>query len=383
MPNVRTRKRQRITCDEEERRRRGYEVETYFRFAVEDGQPRVIEADVSAGGDALFRITYGPAATLLRVNNGWRSAGQPGFLVDFESGEVVDPGQSRPATAPARRELENVRLTVYGTQNILLLRILQSSLQHDENAQTSLQYALQRGCELEFQLEESELAAERIGAGEHRAIIMYESGEGGAGVLRRLVEEPDALARVARRALDRCHYDGEGNDLRPECEAACYSCLMSYANQLDALRLDRRSIQQTLLELASSVVFPRFGGRSWTEHLAWLRSLTDSRSELERRFLDALAEGHHRLPDAAQRAIDDPRCIPDFFYSPNICVFCDGSVHDEPGAKERDSTVRAGLVARGFRVVVIRFDALLTTQLVRHSDIFGRVAGTADGPPSG
>ena len=371
MPNVRTCRRERITSDEEERRRRGYAIETFYQFAPQADGARLQEADVVADGRLWLRLVYAPAATLLRVNHGWRMARQPGFSVDFASGKLIQDGDLKELPTNPSQRLERVRLAVQDTQNLLLIRAAAPDLFQDRTFETTFQYALQRGLEQVYQLEEDELAAERIGREAQRAILLYETSEGGSGVLRRLVEEPNALAEVARAALERIHYDARGNDRRPECLAACYECLMSYNNQLDALFLDRRRVLPMLLNITHSRTLPRVGGRSRDEHLAWLRSLTDERSELERRFLETLAAGGYRLPDDAQKEIPEPRCTPDFFYAPDVCVFCDGAVHDESEQRQKDAALRQELVRRGYRVVAIRHDQDVLAQIRAHPEVFG------------
>jgi replicative superfamily II helicase len=376
MPNVRTRRRERITCDEEERVRRGYRVSTHFHFAPgPGGQPRKVSAVVQdEAGHPLLRLVYGPAATLYRINHGWRNRPpSEHFVVDLERGEFWgsvpenEEPEEGPGQAPARRDV--VRLAVRDTTNLLLVYFLEPAWQGDEDFMATLQYALQRGVEGIFQVEEAELVSERIGEGNFRAILYWEAAEGGVGVLKPLVQDPGALAAAARAALERCHLAEPAEE--EKCARACYRCLLSYTNQPDHRRLDRHLVKEALERLASGRTYLETAGRSYEEHYRWLRSLTDSRSELERRFIDHLYETGRRLPDEAQKPLADYLAIPDFFYAPNVCVFCDGAVHDEPAQAARDEEVRAELKELGYRVVAIRYDRDLEEQIRAYGDIFG------------
>lgn len=374
MPNAKTIRRDRITCDEEERMRRGYKITTHFRLAPgAGGQPRLTEAEVGCEASRpLLRIAYAPTATLFRVNHGWKR-NPVGFRVNMEDGSINPSEQEEPATTMGQVAI--VRLYVAETDNLALV-YPPAEVQNDLPRLASLQYALQRGMEQFFQIEESELASERIGEGDRRAILYWEAAEGGAGVLRRLVEEPTAIANVAKAALERLHFDPDSlKDGRADCARACYECLLSYRNQPDHYLLDRHLVAELLRQLAASRATPHRQGRDYEAHYAWLRSLTDSRSELERRFLEHLYRTRRRLPDEAQKALAEVNTIPDFYYADtHACVFCDGAVHDEPAQRERDRQVRAQLRDYGYRVIVIRYDGDLEAQIAQYPDVFGEPA---------
>ena len=115
--------------------------------------------------------------------------------------------------------------------------------------------------------------------------------------------------------------------------------------------------------------------RDYPTHYQWLRSLTDGRSELERTVLDHLYQTQRRLPDYAQYQAPNAMAVPDFFYKPNVCVYCDGTVHDEPQQRAIDEASRRELKALGYRVIVLRYDADLEAMLTQHADVFGQPGG--------
>jgi len=369
MPNVRTIRRDRITCDEEERRRRGYETTLHYRFAPGGGgRPSILES--SAGADPeqpLLRILFAPSAELYKVNHGWRASPDKGYAVDLITGEINPAMENTPEENVAR-----VRLYTRTSDNLLLV-YPPPAIQQNGRAMASLQYALQRGMEQLFQVEESELASERIGDGQHRAILFWEAAEGGVGILRRIVEEETLVARLATAALERLHFDpATGEDRNPDCSQACYECLLSYRNQPDHRSLDRHAVVDVLRTLTGARTFRRHAKRDYEQHYQYLRKLTDSRSELERRFLEHLYTTRRKLPDEAQKALVELPTVPDFYFaSSHACVFCDGSVHDSPEQMARDNELRQQLRELGYRVIVIRYDKDLEDQIRTYPEVFG------------
>ncbi|MBC7327869.1 DEAD/DEAH box helicase [bacterium] len=384
MANVRANRIEKITCDDEERIRRGYDIQTYFRFPP-NKETRILEATVYFKKEPILKLTYAPTTTLYLCNFGWKKGGSQGFRVNLETGEWVrdETFLQMRGTSQSGDKFARVALYVQGTQNVLFIHPLKDELRTNESVLTSFQYAIQRGIEDFYQLEESELASQRIGDKEERKILLWEASEGGAGVLRRLIEENDAIANVARSALERCHFlpqNGGWVDNNENCDSACYACLLSYSNQRDALLISRHSVKQILEMLLESKTEIE-SQLSREEQLKWLRAVIDPNSELEKKFLDVLEHFHYRLPDDAQKLIPlspDAReelhqdhCSVDFFYNPNICIFCDGTVHDEPAQREKDSIIRNDLRLRGYRVIVIRYDEDIKSRLEEYPEVFG------------
>ncbi|MCY4080256.1 MAG: DEAD/DEAH box helicase [Caldilineaceae bacterium] len=363
---VSTRRAMRITSDEEERQRQGYEMITTLRFAQESGHPKVEAAAIQDNDETILELKYGSASTLWRVNLGWRRRQEKtiyGFSIDANTGEWTKDAQAPTDAEDDKvtdgKSVERVTPFVEDTRNVI---IIQPKIDLSQAAMISFQYALKRGIEQEYQLEEAELAAEPLPDRDTcNAILLYEAAEGGAGVLTRLASDPDAIPRIARKALEVCHFSSNSGgwensaDLRDEdqeCEAGCYRCLLSYYNQLDHKWIDRQNPEMIdlFLRLArgqrKNLEAPLSADDTFDE------MMNASESNLEQEWLNFLKENDYHLPDRAQPTLQDYGTRPDFAYTDHqTLIYIDGPHHNVQTRQDLDADITRRLEDAGFTVV--------------------------------
>ena len=86
------------------------------------------------------------------------------------------------------------------------------------------------------------------------------------------------------------------------------------------------------------------------EHIAQLKARCDS--DFEREWLDFLETHNLRLPDAAQRRLEEDRTKPDFLYTnQGVAVFIDGIHHKYKDVQAHDRQVTALLEDAGYTVI--------------------------------
>ncbi len=368
---VYTRRRERISSDEEERRRAGFRLVTSYRFRDHGERPGRRDAIVSDDRGTLATLTYGDSATVRITNIGRLRAAENeplGFWLDPADGRWMNERDAAEASGDSsempvvdadgneKRRKKRVIPYVEDRRNILVVKLAEAL---PEATALSLMYALERGIEAAFELEDAELTSELLppDKGDRDRMLFTEAAEGGAGVLRLLQADPTALRQAVKAALDICHFTQDGTDRggphpdRP-CARGCYDCLLTYGNQSDHGAIDRHSVRDLLVRLAGVTVLTTGRGESRTEQLE--RLIAQSETGLEARLIKFLKERGLRLPDEAQTFVSEALARPDYVYrlrGANVAVFVDGPVHEYPVISERDREAEDRLLDKGWEVV--------------------------------
>jgi DEAD/DEAH box helicase/MrfA Zn-binding domain/Helicase conserved C-terminal domain len=267
--NVEAAPTERITANDEERVRQGFDIQTVFAWPKKDGQIQVTNAEFKCDETSLLGLQYANSAEISRLNKGLRRRKDQtvfGFNIDPRTGYWAKSENEETETDPPPDVVKPVRIVpiVRDRKNALLFRFKRPD-DFDPSTITTVQHALLRGIEVVYQLEEGEILGEPLPARDNRrAILAYEATEGGAGVLTRLMDDPEAISEVARTALELMHFEnidaavsaGDAGQLTEKgdeaCVRGCYRCLLSYFNQPDHEQIDRSSGETTqlLIDLA-------------------------------------------------------------------------------------------------------------------------------------
>jgi len=391
LENVSTRRVDRISSDEEERLRQGFEIKTGLRWAESRGAPVFRVGSTQLASETKIKLTYGHTATVWRVNYGLNRREERddrGFWLDVERGYWVaspfEKDEGKPATEaadPASAKREKVIPYVEDRKNCLMVEITPVP---ELKILASLQAALKHAIQVVYQLEDNELAAEPLPDRlKRRQLLFYESAEGGAGVLRQLIDDEDALAEVAKKALEICHFDAAGVDQKHAprakeiCEAACYDCLLSYSNQFDHAVIDRHAIKDFLLQLTRAKVKRSSASETPEDQYARLRVACES--GLEKQWLEFIEKHRFRLPTHAQRRDPVVGSRPDFTYDlpgSHVAIYVDGPVHDFPERAARDVQIRERMEDEGWLVVRFHHAEEWLAVAQKYPSVFGCPTGS-------
>ncbi|MFF7352745.1 protein kinase [Streptomyces filipinensis] len=380
---VYTTPRERISSDEEERRRAGFRLETSYAFQDHGARKGRLTSHVAdAGGAPVLDLDYGDSATVRITNLGrvrdkegepdgyWLDLGDGRWLNDRAAADAIE-GTGMPVVdedGNEKRRKKRVLPFVEDRRNILVVT-LEEPL--PEPVALSFLYALERGIEAAFELEDSELTAELLPPddGPRRRMLFTEAAEGGAGVLRRLQHDKDALAEAARTALEICHFDrktgkDKGGPAHGEkCARGCYACLLTYANQTHHRQLSRHAARPLLVRLADARTEREDRGESRSERFRRLapRTENDSPTPVEADLAALVAQGDllgwlrakgYRLPDEAGVLVPEAGACPDLVFrldGAHLAVFVD--VHGHTADSTRD-------VEAGYRLEDAGWDVL-------------------------
>lgn len=368
MPDMVATSKFRITADEEERQRRGFKVEPYYRkgkkirrFHLKNKNKTLAEMTFERNGKIVF-INYGPNPSapgetvhpfnFCKVCNQWLSPHE------IEKHYSTDSSSKKrcPQGGKITDLIENVSLNVQTLHDVITFTLPNNSSGNTHSFAITLAYALKYAIALTLDLEDSEIDCHvQVDDKNKKAtILLYETSEGGTGTLESLLNI-NVLRTITKRALELIHVNPDGSEKKNACVSACYDCLLTFYNQRYHKELDRKLIKDFLFDFLN---IDKIVGATNAEHYDELIKICNNN---ERIVLEEIKNQGLRLPDDVHKIIfidGSPILEADFYYSPNIVVLVDGSVHYLKYVKEMDDEKRKKIKSANYIVVVVKVETL-------------------------
>jgi superfamily II DNA/RNA helicase len=366
---------ERISCIEEERNSSGYDIKEYFRYP--QGIASTKNATIQSGGVKLMNMIYGQSTELIKVNWGFKRSPFEAFAIDKRNGKwLTQKDLENQETANNKKD---VLVFVRDTADTLYIQPL-SSLKLTSDQVTSLSYAIKRGIEQLFQVEENEIGVRVMGTTEKPNILIYEASEGSLGILSQLIHEPVRMKELFRESYRCMHFDPETKqetELGKTLPKASYQDLLSYYNQREHDILDRHQIKDVLEQLMECDYSPNQGSNDYDAQYKLLLDTYDRNSSTEKPLIEYLYKNKLSLPDKAQVNMKEFYISADFVYNTEngpVLIFCDGSVHDDERVIQTDAHNRQLLKDAGYDIIVWHYTERVEDLVIRRKDIFRKVS---------
>jgi len=365
-----------INCLEEERTKQGYEIKTYFTYHGDVNN--ISTALVKYNNEELLKIKYLPAATIIRINERWKSNEERlnGFKIDIKTG--IYQKEADDSNEPTDPNIKLIKLYTDITADAIYIfptKALNFKPSKEKDAIITLQFAFKKAIEKYFKIENNEIEVLTMGSQDFPNMLIYESAEGSLGILSQISGNKRVFTELIKTALEICYFK-DGVDLRPDLKQASYEDLLSYSNQMYHKLIDRYLIKEQLEVLlnCSVEVVTNANFYDADAQYSYLLANYDKNSSTEKRFLDFLYANGYKLPDEAQPEIEGLYVRPDFYYKEtNTLVFCDGTPHDKVEIALEDINKREGLKKRGYDIFVYYYKNDLDEIINSRTDIFKKV----------
>ncbi|PWJ42225.1 DEAD/DEAH box helicase [Sediminitomix flava] len=365
---------ERISSQEEERQRAGYDIQNFFSWNNEASNKTLT---LERGGEPLLQLTFSSAANLIQVNQKWRKTrDEEGFPIGVKDGIWKSKKQVGEAEEGS---IVPVMPYTRDTADILYIQPMEQLIEENDKQQSailSLMYALKRGIEETFSIEENELGVWAMGDQTRPNILFFESSEGSLGVLTQLVQKPEFLTKVFENAYVKCFYDLKTKEeIDGPREDVSYDDLLSYYNQRYHQLLSRSIVKNPLERLMELKAVTQEGGLQRDIYDELINSY-DKNSQMEEQLIKYLYTNDYRLPDKAQFNMEEFLVSIDFVAKVNntpYLIFVDGSVHDNERVQQEDKEKRTLLMNSGYNVVAWHYSQPIEEFVQNHLHVFPKI----------